>query len=395
MLNRKIKMGMIGGGPGAFIGEVHRKAARLDGNIEIVAGAFDIDPEKSKAMGRSLKINPDRAYLTYTEMIEKEKLLPEGERIDFVVVTAPNHWHFPISRDFLEAGFHVLCEKPMTINVEEAKALEEIVKRTSLIFGLNHTYTGYPMVKLARDMVKNGELGKVRKVVVKYTQDWLATALEKTGNMQAAWRADPKKTGGAGCVGDIGTHALNMAEYVTGLKTTHLCADLTAFVDGRIVDDDSNILLKFESGAKGVLHASQVSVGEENGLAIWVYGETGGLEWHQEHPYHLLVKRMDAPVEIWRRGHGYVAKKSPAAARATRLPSGHPEAFFESLANIYLNFADAIAAKVSGEKPDPLMLDFPGIEDGVRGMIFIETALASAKGNEKWTPFKEQGNANR
>lgn len=388
MLDRKLKMGMIGGGPGAFIGEVHRKAARMDGNIEVVAGAFDIDPKKSKQMGKTLKINPDRAYLTYKEMIEQEKKLPVGERVDFVVVTTPNNSHFPIAKDFLEAGFNVLCEKPMTFNVEEAKALQKIVRNTGLVFGLNHNYTGYPMVKLARDMVKNGELGKIRKIVSIYPQGWLATNLEKTGQMQASWRTDPKQSGGAGCIGDIGTHAENLAEYVTGLKITHLCADLTTFVDGRLLDDDGNILLKFDNGAKGVLHASQISIGEENGLAIWVYGEKGGLEWHQEHPNYLYVKRMDAPVEVWRRGNDYVAKKSAGAARGTRLPSGHPEAFFEALANIYQNFGETVAAKISGEKPSALALDFPTVDDGVRGMCFIETVLASAKSHEKWTPFK-------
>jgi predicted dehydrogenase len=388
MLDRKLKMGMIGGGPGAFIGEVHRKAARMDGNIEVVAGAFDIDPNKSKQMGKTLKINPDRAYLNYKEMIEQEKKLPVGERIDFVVVTTPNNSHFPIARDFLESGFNVLCEKPMTFNVEEAKALQKIVKSTGLVFGLNHNYTGYPMVKLARDMVKNGELGKIRKIVSIYPQGWLATNLEKTGNMQASWRTDPKQSGGAGCIGDIGTHAENLAEYVTGLKITHLCADLTTFVDGRLLDDDGNILLKFDNGAKGVLHASQISIGEENGLAIWVYGEKGGLEWHQEHPNYLYVKRIDAPVEVWRRGNDYVGRKSAAAGRGTRLPFGHPEAFFEALANIYQNFGETVAAKISGEKPSPLALDFPNVDDGVRGMCFIETVLASAKSHEKWTPFK-------
>ena len=388
MLNRKLKMGMIGGGIGAFIGEVHRKAARLDGNIDIVAGAFDVDPEKSKQMGQLLKIDPSRAYLNYKEMIESERKLPVGERIDFVVITTPNKWHFVIAKDFLEAGFNVLCEKPMTLDVEEAKTLRKIVRETGLVFGLNHNYTGYPMVKLARDMIRNGELGKIRKVNANYTQGWLATALEKTGNMQASWRTDPKQSGGAGCIGDIGTHAENLAEYVTGLKITHICAELTTFVEGRLLDDDGSILLKFDNGAKGVLNSSQISVGEENGLAIWVYGETGGLEWHQEHPNYLHVKRIDAPVEVWRRGNGYIAKKSPAAARGTRLPFGHPEAFFEALANIYQNFGETVAAKISGEKPSDLALDFPTVEDGLRGMSFIETVLASAKSGEKWTPFK-------
>jgi predicted dehydrogenase len=388
MLNRKLKWGMVGGGPGAFIGDVHRKAAGIDGNIELVAGAFDIDPKKSLQMGKQLKLSPKRVYSDYKEMIRKEKKLPKGERIDFVTITTPNNWHYPIARDFLNAGFHVHCEKPMTVNVKEAKALQKLVKQTGLVFGLHHNYTGYPMVKLARDLVKNGELGKVRKVISIYPQGWLATALEKTGQMQASWRTDPKQSGGAGCMGDIGTHAENLAEYITGLKITHLCADLTIFVKDRKLDDDGNVLLKFNNGAKGVLHASQISIGEENGLAIWVHGEKGSLEWHQEHPNYLYVRYPDKPVQIWRRGNDYIGNKSPAAGRATRLPFGHPEAFFEAFANIYLNFAETVAAKIAGKKPDKLALDFPTVDDGVRGMQFIETVLASTKSSKKWTPFK-------
>jgi predicted dehydrogenase len=388
-LNRKLKMGMVGGGPGAFIGEVHRKASRMDGGVELVAGAFDINPRKSKQQGRELLIDPRRVYGTYQQMIEKELKLPEGQRIDFVSITTPNNWHFPIARDFLEAGFHVMCEKPMTLNVKEAKDLQKIVRRTRRVFGLMHNYTGYPMVKLARDMARGGELGKIRKIVVQYPQGWLATALERTGQMQAAWRTDPKQSGGAGCMGDIGTHAENLSEYITGLKITHLCADLTIFVKGRKLDDDGNVLLQFNNGARGVLHASQVSIGEENNLAIWVYGEQKGLEWHQEHPNYLYVKEPDGPVQVWRRGNGYVGAKSPAAARATRLPSGHPEAFFEAFANNYRNFADTVRAKLTRTRPNPLALDFPNVDDGLRGMLFIETVLASAKSNQKWTAFKK------
>ncbi|MCF7956563.1 MAG: Gfo/Idh/MocA family oxidoreductase, partial [Phycisphaerae bacterium] len=332
--NRKLKMGMVGGGPGAFIGEVHRKAARLDEGIELVSGAFDINPSKSKQMGKELCLDSKRVYKTYEEMIEKELALPVDERIDFVSICVPNNWHFPIAKAFLEAGFHVMCEKPMTLNVAEAKKLKEIVIKTKRVFGLMHNYTGYPMVKLARDMVKAGDLGKIRKIIVQYPQGWLATALEKTGQQQAAWRTDPKQSGGAGCMGDIGTHAENLAEYITGLKIKEVCADLTTFVKGRRLDDDGNCLLKFTGGAKGILHASQISIGEENGLAIWVYGEEGSLEWHQEHPNYLYVKKPDSPVQTWRRGNDYVGKKSPAAGRATRLPFGHPEAFFEAMGNV-------------------------------------------------------------
>lgn len=388
-LNRKLQMGMVGGGPGAFIGEVHRRASRLDGGIELVAGAFDINPRKSKQMGRELLLDRKRVYGTYEQMIAGELKLPEGERIDFVSITTPNNWHFPIARDFLNAGFHVMCEKPMTLNAKEAKAMRKLVKKSHKVFGLMHNYTGYPMVKLARDMVRKGELGKIRKIVVRYPQGWLSTALEKTGQMQAAWRTDPKQSGGAGCMGDIGTHAENLSEYITGLKITQMCADLTIFVKGRRLDDDGNILLRFNNGARGVLHASQVSIGEENNLAIWIYGEEKGLEWHQEHPNYLYVRVPNGPVQVWCRGNDYVAAKSPAAGRATRLPSGHPEAFFEAFANNYYNFAETVRARITRTKPDPLALDFPNVDDGLRGMLFIETVLASTKSKQKWTAFKK------
>jgi predicted dehydrogenase len=388
-IDRKLRMGMVGGGPGAFIGEVHRKASRMDGGIELVAGAFDINPRKSKQMGRQLCLDSKRVYRSYQEMIERELKLPEEERIDFVAITTPNNWHFPIARDFLEAGFHVMCEKPMTLNVQEARTLQKIVKKTRRVFGLMHNYTGYPMVKLARDMVRDGDMGKVRKVIVQYPQGWLATALEKTGQMQAAWRTDPKQSGGAGCMGDIGTHAENLAEYITGLKIQEICADLTTFVKGRRLDDDGNCLLHFNNGARGILHASQVSIGQENSLAIWVYGEEKSLEWHQEHPNYLYVKEPDGPVQVWRRGNGYVGARSAAAGRATRIPFGHPEAFLEAFANIYVNFADTLRAKLSRTRPDKLALDFPDVDDGLRGMLFIESVLTSAKSKSKWTKMKK------
>jgi predicted dehydrogenase len=388
-LDRKLRMGLVGGGPGAFIGEVHRKASRLDGEIELVAGAFDIDPQKSKDMGKSLALNASRVYSTYGEMIKAESALSPDKRIDFAAVTTPNNWHFPIARDFLKAGFHVMCEKPMTITSKEAKELQRLVARKGLVFGLMHNYTGYPMVKLARDMVKKGELGNIRKIVVQYPQGWLATALEKTGQMQASWRTDPKQSGAGGCVGDIGTHAANLAEYISGLKIAAICAELTTFVPGRPLDDDCNCLLKFDNGAKGVLHASQISIGEENNLAIWVHGEKASLEWHQEHPNYLYVRRMDKPEEVWKRGNGYVGAYSAAAGRNTRLPSGHPEAFLEAFANNYTNFAEAVKSVIAGEKPCELALDFPGVDAGVRGMLFIETVVASSKTKQKWMPFKK------
>jgi len=388
-LNRKLNMGMVGGGPGAFIGEVHRKASRMDGQIQLVSGAFDINPRKSKQQGKELMLPSKRVYRNYQEMIEKELKLPDGERIDFVVITTPNNWHFPIAKDFLEAGFHVMCEKPMTFNVAEAKQLKKLVKKSRKVFGLMHNYTGYPMVKLAKDLVRNGEVGKVRKIVVQYPQGWLATPLEKTGQQQAAWRTDPKQSGGAGCMGDIGTHAENLSEYITGLKIKEICADLSIFVKGRRLDDDGNCLLRFNNGARGILHASQISIGEENNLAIWIYGEEKSLEWHQEHPNYLYIKVPDGPEQVWKRGNDYVGAASPAAGRATRLPSGHPEAFFEAFANNYVNFADTVRARITRTKPDPLALDFPNVDDGLRGMLFIETVLASTKSKKKWTAFKK------
>jgi len=387
LLNRKLKMGMIGGGPGAFIGDVHRKASRMDGEIDLVAGAFDIDPKKSKQMGKELKIDFNRAYSDYKVMIENELKLPLGERVDFVVITTPNFLHYPIAKDFLKAGFHVLCEKPMTLNVKEAKDLQKLVRKTGMIFGLNHNYTGYPMVKLARDIVAKGDLGEIRKVVSVYPQGWLATAIEKQGQIQASWRTDPKKSGG-GCIGDIGSHAENLAEYITGLQITEVCADLNTFVKGRQVDDDISVLLKFNSGARGIIHASQVAIGQENGLGIWVHGDKKSLEWHQEHPNYLKVKSANGPEESWQRGNEYVGKKSKAAAHATRLPAGHPEGFYEALANIYRNFGDSIRAHITGKKPSALALDFPTVDDGLRGMQFINTVISSSTSSKKWTKFK-------
>jgi predicted dehydrogenase len=388
-MKRKLRMGMVGGGPGAFIGAVHRKAARIDGKIEIVAGAFDIDPAKSKQMGEELNLDPSRVYSNYQEMLAAEAALPADERIDIVSVTTPNNWHFPISKAALEAGFNVMCEKPMTISVEEAVELKKVVEKTGKVFGLMHTYPGYPMVKLAKDLVKQGKLGKVRKVVVRYVQGWLTTAIEKDGQMQASWRTDPKQSGAGGCVGDIGTHAANLAEYITGAKITELCADLHSFVEGRLLDDDGSCLLKLENGIRGVLYCSQIAVGEENGLSIWVYGSEGGLEWHQEHPNQLLLKKIGEPTEIWSRGNDYVNKLSPAAARSSRIPAGHPEGYLEAFSNHYANFADTILAKEAGETPDAIMLDFPNVDDGVDGMIFIEKVVESSNSGQKW--IKMQG----
>ncbi|MBO7721135.1 MAG: Gfo/Idh/MocA family oxidoreductase [Kiritimatiellae bacterium] len=376
-------MGMVGGGIGAFIGEVHRKAARLDGCADIVAGVFGSTPAKSLEQGRNLGLDPKRVYPAYTEMIAREKALPAGERIDFVSVCTPNDTHFPIAKAFLEAGFNVMCEKPMTLTAAQAEEIAALVKKTRLTFGLMHAYTGYPMVKLARDMVKAGDLGKIRKVVVQYPQGWLfkSTGVE---NMQAAWRTDPKRSGRAGCMGDIGTHAANLAEFITGLKITEVLADLTVFVKGRRLDDDGNVLFHMENGAKGVLTASQIAVGEENDLHIWVYGDRKALCWYQENPNYLRVFDQNAPEETWKRGNAYVAAKSASAARCTRTPTGHPEAFFEAFANNYRNFCDTIRARAEHRRPTALELDFPGAADGVRGMKFIEAVCDSSERGNVW-----------
>lgn len=379
-----LRMGMVGGGPGAFIGDVHRRAARLDGGIEPVAGAFSRDPKKSRRTGRELGLDPRRVYADAETMIEREAALPEDERIDFVTICTPNDSHFPLAKAFLEAGFHVMCEKPMTLTVEEAESLKRLVRKTRRTFGLMHNYVGYPMVKLARDLVRRGETGRIRKVVAEYSQGWLARPIEREGQRQAAWRTDPKRSGAGGCLGDIATHAAHLAEYVTGLSVREVAADLTTFVKGRRLDDDVNLLLRLSKGAKGVLHASQVAVGRENGLSIHVYGEDGALAWHQERPNELRVERLGEPTRVWRRGNDYVAAESPAAARATRLPCGHPEAFIEAFANVYLNFADTIRHRARREKTPEVVADFPGVADGLAGMKFIAAAVRSNANNAAW-----------
>jgi len=383
-MSRKIRYGMVGGGRGAFIGAVHRIAANIDGQIELAAGAFSSDPAKSKASGEDLFLDPARVYGSYDEMVKKEAALPADQRIDFVAIVTPNHVHFPAAKAALEAGFHVLSDKPATFDLAEAKELAAIVKKTGLLYGLTHNYTGYPLVKQAREMVATGQLGKIRKVVVEYPQGWLATRIEASGQKQAAWRTDPKRSGAAGCIGDIGTHAENLAEYITGLKISELAADITAFVKGRKLDDDGNVLLRFKGGAKGVLHASQISVGEENNLNIRIYGEKGGIEWHQNEPNTLLVKWLDQPMQVYRTANGYLGK---AALAAGRTPPAHPEGYLEAFANIYKNFANAIRARIEKKKlaKDDPATDYPKIEDGVRGMAFIEAVVASSKKNAAWT----------
>jgi predicted dehydrogenase len=379
-------MGMVGGGKDAFIGSVHRMAAALDGEIELVCGAFSSNPEKSKASGEALYLPADRVYSTFEEMIQKEKALPEGVRMDFVSIVTPNHMHFPPAVMALENGFHVMCDKPVTLNLQEAKELKAVIDRTGLLFGLTHNYTGYPMVKEAREMVRSGKLGKIRKVIVEYPQGWLAQLLEATGNKQAEWRTDPARSGAAGCMGDIGTHAENLAEYITGLKITELCADLTTFVEGRQLEDDGNVLLRFDNGAKGVLHASQICNGEENDFNIRVYGEFGGLQWWQMEPNTLIYKTNEEGARRIRTGVGNLSDITKANIR---IPAGHPEAFLEAFANVYRNFALTLKARLSGQEPNPIYLDFPGIEEGLRGLAFVDTCLASARSNEKWTKMVE------
>lgn len=380
---RKIRMGMVGGSTDAFIGAVHRRAAIMDGEIELVCGAFSSSPEKSKATGAALYLPPDRVYANYEEMIKKEKELPEGDRMDFVSIVTPNHVHFPPAKLALENGFHVVCDKPVTHTTEDAEALVKIVEASGLIFCLTHNYTGYPMVKEARELIKSGLLGEIRKVIVEYPQGWLSTLVEATGNKQASWRTDPERSGAAGGLGDIGTHAENLAEYITGLKITEVCADLTIFVEGRLLDDDANMLLRFDNGAKGILQNSQICNGEENDLNIRVYGELGGLEWNQMEPNTLIHKVQGSPARVLRTGVGNL---SQASLVHTRIPAGHPEGYFEAFANLYRNFALAVRARWEGKEQDPLY-DFPGVYDGLRGMKFIDTVIASDKSDEKWTKF--------
>ncbi|MBK9150747.1 MAG: Gfo/Idh/MocA family oxidoreductase [Saprospiraceae bacterium] len=371
---------MIGGGPGSFIGAVHRMAANLDGQIELVCGAFSSDPAKSSQTGRELFLNPDRVYPDFATMIQKEKNLSPEERMDFVSIVTPNHVHFAPAKMALEHGFHVVCDKPMTHNLEEAYELREVVRKSGLVFALTHTYSGYPMVKQAKAMLENGELGKIRKVVVEYPQGWLSTLLEVTDSRQASWRTDPARSGIAGAMGDIGTHAEHLAEYITGLKIEKLCADISTLVEGRRLDDDGNVLLRFDNGARGVLYASQISAGEENNLRIRVYGEKGSLDWSQMEPNTLTVRWLDKPIQILRTGS---VGLYPVANAHTRVPSGHPEGYLEAFANIYRNVAHHIRAYKSGQLPEP-MLDFPGVEEGVRGMEFIYKVIESGRSEQKW-----------
>lgn len=386
MNNRKLRMGMIGGGPGAFIGNIHRIAAAMDGLADLTCGAFSSDPQKSKQAGAELCIPQTRSYGSYEEMLRAEALLPPGERMDFVSIVTPNHLHFAPAKMALEMGFHVVLDKPMTFDLKEALALRSIAQQTNLLFCLTHTYTGYPMVKEARQQVLQGKLGRIRKVFVEYPQGWLSTALETTDNKQASWRTDPSKSGAAGCMGDIGTHAFNLAEYVSGLQVKRICAAVNTVVPGRMLDDDGAALLEFDNGATGVLIATQVAAGEENNIRIRVYGEKGGLEWKQEDPNSLLVKWPDKPTENWRAGTGYV---SSFAQTNSRTPAGHPEGYLEAFANHYRNFMRCLLARLNKEDVKTEWQDFPGIEEGVRGMMFIKKVVESGRSNTKWIEFED------
>jgi predicted dehydrogenase len=386
MTNRKLRMGMVGGGSDAFIGAIHRLAALMDGQIELVCGCFSVNPEISISSGKSYFLPDNRVYKTYQEMFENEAKLPEGDRMDFVTIVTPNFAHFGPAVMALENGFNVVIDKPITFTLDEALKLEAKIQETGLLLALTHTYSGYPAVKQARQMVAEGQFGKIRKIFVEYPQGWLSSKLEDAGNAQASWRTDPKRSGKAGAMGDIGTHAHHLAEYVTGLKTTELCAELNIFVPGRLLDDDGAVLLRFDNGARGVLVATQIAAGEENALKIRVYGDKGGLEWAQHEPNTLLVKWTDKPTQIFRTGTAFMGS---AAAANTRTPGGHPEGYLEAFANIYRNFSLTLRARLNGEQPKPEWLDFPGIEDGIRGMKFIDAVVESGYNDVvKWVPFK-------
>ncbi|MES2062328.1 MAG: Gfo/Idh/MocA family oxidoreductase [Bacteroidota bacterium] len=388
MSNRKLRMGMIGGGKDAFIGAIHRIAANMDGQIELVCGALSMHPEIAQESGRLLFLPEDRIYNTYDELFKAEAQKPADERMDFVTIVTPNFAHFAPAMQALENGFNVVIEKPITFTLEEAQQLKAKVEETGLLLLLTHTYAGYPMVKEAKQLVKSGKLGKVRKIYVEYIQGWLSRLSEREeGNAGAAWRTDPKKSGKSGCMGDIGTHAAHLAEYISGLKITELNASLNIVVDGRMLDDDGAVLLRFEEGATGTLIASQVAAGEENALKIRVYGEEGSLEWAQMEPNTLTLKWIDKPAETLRAGSNYADRLSTYATSNCRTPGGHPEGYLEAFGNLYRNFALTLSAKIAGEEPKAEWLDFPSVDDGIRGMAFINNVVASNGSNEKWTKY--------
>lgn len=379
---RKLRYAMVGGGRDAFIGAVHRKAMALDGQVELVAGALSSSPEKAKASGRDLFLAEDRNHGDWRSLLDDELKRPADERIDFVSIVTPNHMHYPVAQAFVDAGFHVVCDKPLVHTREQADALVAAVARQGTVFGVTYNYTGYPMVRQAREMVRSGELGEIRKVVVEYNQGWLAARLEDSGNKQAAWRSDPAQSGAAGAIGDIGSHAENLVATVTGLEIESLCADLSSLVPGRPLDDDGSMLLRFRGGARGVLIASQISTGLENDLRLRVSGALGTLEWHQERPSELTHLPHDGPKRVFTRGGSWLCE---SARRASRLPTGHPEGFIEAFANIYGGVVADIRARLAGVAADPLSTDYPRVEDGARGVRFIERTVTSSASTVKWT----------
>ncbi len=385
MSKPKLKYGMVGGGRDAFIGAVHRMAMALDGQYEMVAGALSSTPEKALASGEDLGLDTGRNYPSWQAMLEGELKLPAPERMDLVVIVTPNHVHYPVAKAFAEAGFHVVSDKPLVHTLEQARDLVSTVEKSGVVFGVTYNYTGYPMVRHAREMVRRGDLGEIRKVIVEYNQGWLATNLEASGQKQADWRTDPARSGAAGAIGDIGTHAENLMATITGLELEAICADLTSFVPGRKLDDDGNLLMRFTNGAKGVMIASQIQVGGENDIRIRVFGTKGGIEWHQENPNYLEFNPLGGVRQILTRGADYLCD---AAKKAIRIPAGHPEAFLEAFANLYVGVAEAIRAKKSGVALTALEGDFPTVVDGARGVHFIEKTVLSAASLEKWTDAK-------
>jgi predicted dehydrogenase len=378
---KKLKMGMVGGGSGAFIGAVHRRAAIMDGEVEFVAGALSSTPEKALASGRELGLTDERNYESWEHMLDDELSLPEKERVDFVSIVTPNHMHHPVARAFAEAGFNVVLDKPMVHTTQEAEDLMRVVESSGVVFAVTYTYAGYPMVKQARHMVREGLLGEVRKVIVEYNQGWLASQLEESGAKQAEWRTDPARSGIAGAVGDIGSHAENLVSTITDLEVAEICADLTTFVPGRRLDDDGNLLIRYEGGAKGVMIASQISAGEENDLRVRIYGTEGGLEWRQEEPNYLYHRPAEEPERVLKRGNDYLCEE---AKEASRLPPGHPEGFIEAFANVYMSVAATIRARQKQAEPGGLPRDFPTVYDGARGVRFIEKTVESSQSDTKW-----------
>ena len=378
-LNRRIRLGMVGGGHGAFIGAVHRIAARLDDRYELVAGALSSKPDVARASAEELFIAPDRSYDSFDAMAKQEAARDDG--IDVCAIVTPNHLHFPAAMAMLDAGIHVICDKPLCLTVEEAETLAAKVKETGLLFALTHNYTAYPMVREARQMVADGKLGDIRVVQVEYPQGWMATRVEDTDNKQASWRADPAKAGMGGALGDIGTHAHNLAGFVSGLEISELCADVDAIVEGRKLDDNVQILLRYNNGARGMLWASQVAIGHENGLKLRVYGDKGGIEWEQEHPNHLHFRPLDGRPELLTRGGAGIGAEG---LRGVRVPPGHPEGYLEGFANLYSDFADQLTAYFGGTSPDPAALLVPGIQEGLKGMQFVEAVVRSGKDGASW-----------